>query len=65
LILKWIAEILTFTDDMNLPGTKIELTPAQKTELNRRLDKYDRGEMRFKTWEETKKGIRRRAKNAA
>jgi putative addiction module component (TIGR02574 family) len=49
---------------MNGVGTKIKLTAEQKAELNDRIDKYNRGEMKFKTWEETKKNIRRRAKNA-
>ena len=42
----------------------IELSPAQQVELNKRLEKYGRGEMKFKSWEETKASIRKRSKNA-
>lgn len=42
-----------------------ELTPEQEKELDSRLNKYLRGEMKFKSWEETKENIRKRAKHAA
>lgn len=42
----------------------VELSPAQEDELEKRLEKYEQGEMQFKSWEETKAGVRKRAKNA-
>ncbi len=42
----------------------IELSPPQQTELDKRLKKYERGEMKFKSWDETKSSIRKRSKNA-
>lgn len=42
----------------------IELSPAQQVELDKRLKKYGRGGMKFKSWEETKASIRKRSKNA-
>jgi hypothetical protein len=42
----------------------IELLPTQQVELDKRLVKYERGEMKFKSWEETKASIRKRSKNA-
>lgn len=41
-----------------------ELSSAQQTELENRLNKYDLGEMEFKSWEETKASIRKRSKDA-
>jgi putative addiction module component (TIGR02574 family) len=43
---------------------EIELSPAQQTELDERLKKYERGEMKFKSWDETRASIRKRSKNA-
>jgi len=42
----------------------VELSPAQQTELDKRLKKYERGEMKFKSWDETRASIRKRSKNA-
>ncbi|HTO35154.1 MAG TPA: addiction module protein [Flavobacterium sp.] len=36
---------------------KSVLTKAQKDELDRRLERYERGETKFYTWEETKAKI--------
>jgi putative addiction module component (TIGR02574 family) len=41
-----------------------ELSPAQQTELDKRLKKYERGEMKFKSWDETRASVRKRSKNA-
>ncbi|MBS1976464.1 MAG: addiction module protein [Bacteroidetes bacterium] len=41
-----------------------KLSPEQKKKLDHRLKKYDRGEMKFKSWDETRASIRKRAKNA-
>lgn len=40
------------------------LSSSQQEELNERLEKYERGDMEFKSWEETKASIRSRSKNA-
>jgi len=40
-----------------------ELSPAQKKELDRRLKKYDSGQMQFSSWDAVKKRIRNRAKD--
>lgn len=45
-------------------GKVIELSPSQKAELDNRLRKYEKGEMKFKSWEQAKASIRKRAKNA-
>lgn len=42
----------------------IGLARSQHEELEKRLDKYERGEMEFKTWEEAKANIRDKAKDA-
>lgn len=41
-----------------------ELSSDQLVELEKRLDKYERGEMKFKSWEETRASVKKRAKNA-
>jgi putative addiction module component (TIGR02574 family) len=41
-----------------------ELSPAQQAELDKRLKKYEQGDMKFKSWEETRASIRKRSKNA-
>ncbi|HMI66973.1 MAG TPA: hypothetical protein VK517_13095 [Cyclobacteriaceae bacterium] len=41
-----------------------ELSPSQHEELDNRLEKYGRGEMKFKTLEEAKASVRKRSKNA-
>lgn len=42
---------------------RIDLTAAQQDELDKRLEKYGKGDMKFKSWEETKASIRKRSKN--
>ncbi|MBA4300736.1 putative addiction module component, TIGR02574 family [Algoriphagus alkaliphilus] len=42
---------------------EIGLTSEQLEELDRRLDKYERGEMNFSTWENVKARVKSRAKN--
>lgn len=52
--------------DYGLSKQKVEgikLSFAQKTEIDQRLEKYERGETKFKSWEEAKAGIRKRSKN--
>jgi putative addiction module component (TIGR02574 family) len=41
-----------------------DLSAAQQEELDSRLERYERGDMKFKSWEETKASIRSRSKNA-
>jgi putative addiction module component (TIGR02574 family) len=41
----------------------IELSSAQQAELDQRLKKYESGEMKFKSWDETRASIRKRSKN--
>ena len=41
-----------------------ELSVSQQEELDNRLEKYGRGEMKFKTLEEAKASVRKRSKNA-
>ena len=36
------------------------LSAAQEIELNKRVEKYEKGEMKFNSWEETKANIRKR-----
>lgn len=43
---------------------RIELSHAQQDELDKRLEKFGKGDMKFKSWEETKASIRKRSKNA-
>jgi putative addiction module component (TIGR02574 family) len=45
-------------------GQDYTLTPSQQEELDRRLERYERGEMKFKSWEEAKLNVKRRSKNA-
>jgi putative addiction module component (TIGR02574 family) len=44
-------------------GEGYDLSPAQQQELDKRLERYEKGDMRFKSWEETKASIRSRSKN--
>lgn len=44
--------------------TELDLSPAQQGELEKRLKKYEHGELDFKSWEETKASIRKRSKDA-
>ena len=43
---------------------EMELSRGQKMELDKRLEKYERGEMKFSSWEATKTSITKRSKNA-
>jgi len=47
-------------DDLNEHYKDIPLTEAQKKELNRRLDEYEKDPDNVLTWEEVKASIRRR-----
>ncbi len=39
----------------------IELSSDQQVELEKRLEKYERGEMKFKSWEETRASVKKRS----
>lgn len=41
------------------------LTPAQISELERRIDAYDRGVVKALSWDEVKNNLRRRRHNAS
>lgn len=66
-IIHWLTELKDTAVLEKIMAIKEEasgLTASQQAELDKRLEKYDRGEMNFKSWEETKKNIRERSKNA-
>ena len=66
-IIHWLTEIndKAVLEKINaIKAEDVELSPAQQTELEGRLRKYERGEMKFKSWDETKASIRKRSKNA-
>jgi putative addiction module component (TIGR02574 family) len=44
-------------DSIAAENENIELTAAQKKELDRRLEKLEKGEGKFSTWEEVKARI--------
>ena len=41
-----------------------ELSSDQQVELEKRLEKYERGEMKFKSWEETMASVKKRSNSA-
>lgn len=41
-----------------------DLSEAQQEEFGKRLEEYERGDIKFKSWEETKASIRSRSKDA-
>jgi putative addiction module component (TIGR02574 family) len=41
----------------------LELSEEQLLELDQRLEKYERGEMNFSSWEKVKERVKNRAKN--
>ena len=66
-IIHWLTELKDKTVLEKIHALKeedIELSAAQQTELDKRLKKYERGEMKFKSWDETRASIRKRSKNA-
>lgn len=67
-IIHWLTELKDKTVLEKIYAIKeeedLELSPDQQIELDKRLDKYGRGEMKFKSWEETKASIRKRSKDA-
>lgn len=66
-LIHWLTELKDTAVLEKIIAIKEEadgLTASQHAELDRRLEKYDKGEMYFKSWEEAKESIRERSKNA-
>ncbi len=67
-LIHWLTELKDKTVLEKIQAIKDEgdynLSPAQQEELDKRLERYERGDMKFKPWEETKASIRSRSKNA-
>ena len=62
-VLKIVYSILE--DDVESEKAGYTLTAEQEAELDRRMRKYERGEMKFSSWEEVKARILSKRKNAA
>jgi putative addiction module component (TIGR02574 family) len=66
-LIHWLTQLNDKTVLQKIQAIKEEdydLSPAQQEELDKRLEKYECGDMKFKSWEETKANIRSRSKNA-
>ena len=67
-IIHWLTELTDKTVLEKIQAIKeeeyVELSIAQQAELDKRLKKFEKGEMKFKSWEDTKTSIRKRSKNA-
>lgn len=67
-IIRWLTELKDIRVLEKINAIKedqdVELSPAQQAELDKRLEKYERGEMKFKSWEETKASVRKRSNDA-
>lgn len=68
-LIQWLAQIqdetllkrIQFIKDSKDEG--VELSEEQLLELDERLEKYERGEMNFSSWEKVKDRVKTRAKN--
>ena len=66
-IIHWLTELkdeAVLEKIYAIKEENIELSNKQKTILNERLEKYEVGKMKFKSWDETRASIRKRSKNA-
>jgi hypothetical protein len=64
-LIKAIKNLLDFAQSKrNTEDEDFELSSKQKDKLDHRLKKYEQGEMKFKSWDETRASIRKRSKNA-
>jgi hypothetical protein len=68
-IIQWLTSVsdkktLAKVEAIRQKSIQDELTPAQELELGRRLDKYLRGEMKFKSWDEVKRNVLNHGRNA-
>jgi len=68
-LIQWLTQLKDKTILEKVKAIKDEqgfdLSSDQLLELNDRVEKYERGEMKFNSWEETKTNIRKRSKNAS
>lgn len=68
-IIQWLTQLNDKEILAKIQAIKQEddnlLSASQKAELNRRMTKYEKGEMKFKSWNEVKRNIRKKVKNAA
>jgi len=57
-----VAERLRILEKIwnSITTDEIQITDAQKKELDRRLDRMKKGETKFFTWEEVKTNLRRK-----
>ena len=68
-LIHWLTELQDKSILNKLQGIKeaqedvFELSTEQKKELDHRLDKHQKGEMNFSSWDKVKDSIRNRAKN--
>ncbi|SEF84069.1 addiction module protein [Algoriphagus boritolerans] len=68
-LIQWLAQIqdesllkkIQFIRDSK--EENLELSEEQLLELDQRLEKYERGEMNFSSWEKVKERVKNRAKN--
>jgi len=67
-LIHWLTELKDRAILEKIQAIKEEeghnLSPAQQEEIDKRLERYERGDMKFKSWEETKASIRSRSKDA-
>ncbi len=69
-LIHWLTELEDKPTLKKLQGLKeeqeitFELSAEQKKELDSRLEKYEKGEMKFSSWETVKERIRNRTKDA-
>ncbi len=68
-IIQWLTQINDKEILAKIQAIKNEddnlLSAFQKAELNHRIAKYEKGGMKFKSWNEVKRTIRKNAKNPA
>ncbi len=66
-IIRWLTELKDQAVLEKIYAIKTEeiseISDDQKTELDKRLKKYEMGETNFKSWSETRANIRARSKN--
>lgn len=68
-LIQWLTQIQDESLLMKIQLLKedqsksLEISPEQLLELDRRLEKYEAGEMEFSIFEEVKERIRNRSKN--
>jgi putative addiction module component (TIGR02574 family) len=69
-LIQWLAELQDTAMLRQLQGLKkqqesaLDLDAEHSQELDRRLERYENGEMHFAPWDEVKDRVRNTAKNA-